>query len=48
MFRETSVQKTSVHRILRHEKWKQQVLVHAMDKVNPDSPLEFCEWFLHV
>jgi hypothetical protein len=44
MFRETGVPKTSVHHILRHEKRKKQILVHAMDKVNPDIPVEICEW----
>ena len=47
--REIGIKKSSVHRILRAQKWKSYIpgLVHALNEDDPDRRLQCCEWFLH-
>ena len=46
--REIGIQKSSVHRILRAQKWKPYIprLAHALNEDDSEMWLEFCEWFL--
>ena len=46
---EIGIEKSSVHRILRVQKWKPYIprLVHALNEDNADRRLQFCERFLH-
>ena len=47
--RETDIEKSSVHRILRAQIWRSYILilVHALNEEYPYRRLKFCEWFLH-
>ena len=47
--REIGIEKFSVQRILRAQKWKPYIprLVQALNENDPDRRLKFCEWFLH-
>ena len=46
--REIGIEESSVHRILRAQKWKSYIprLVHALNEGDPGVRLQFCEWFL--
>ena len=46
---EIGIDKSSVHQILRAQKWKPYILrlVHALNEDDPDRRLQFCEWFQH-
>ena len=46
-YREISIEKSSVHGILRAQKWKPYIprIVHALNVEDPDRLLQFCEWF---
>ncbi|KAJ4439897.1 hypothetical protein ANN_08026 [Periplaneta americana] len=48
--REICMSRSSVHRILRSQKWKPYIprLLHALNEDDPDRLLEFCEWFLNM
>ena len=47
--REIGIDKFSVHRIFRAQKWKPYIPrhVHALNEEDSDRRLQFCEWFLH-
>ena len=47
--REFGIEKSSVQRIIRAQKWKPYIprLVYALNEDDPDKRPQFCEWFLH-